>query len=307
MQTLMLTSLRNIHRILASSAALLALSILLATAGRAATEMTTENGTNRPGMDYRHFEIVPRGPSIAGDGVTERCREACEKDKQCGSYTAVKPGVQSPKNGVCWLKNKRTTAVADSCCTSGIKIVATGKPRPPGTSPAPGTPPASPGSDPDSVVPAEWADMLNVHNSKRQMHCAPKLTWSNKLAEEAQKWAEGCTNQHSSAGQGENLAFFTPTATNTDAFQKSWYCEIKWYDFNNPKLVGGFKKGCDAPVNAHFTQVVWKDSTKLGCGKKTCTINGSTGTYFVCRYTPPGNFNASDPNVLKAQVSAPKC
>lgn len=139
MQTLTLNSLRNVRRVLASSAVLLALSILLPTGVRAEIEMTNENGTNRPGNDYRHFEIVPLGPSIAGDLVAQRCREACEADSKCGSWTAVKPGIQSPKNGVCWLKGYPPNKVADSCCTSGIKIIHTTGRRPPGTTGPAGT------------------------------------------------------------------------------------------------------------------------------------------------------------------------
>ena len=37
-------------------------------------------------------------------------------------------------------------------------------------------------------------------------------------------------------------------------------------------------------------QVVWKSSTKLGCGKAVVDrLDGSTETYMVARYSPPGN------------------
>ncbi|MEQ1929872.1 MAG: PAN domain-containing protein [Parvularculaceae bacterium] len=168
-----------------------------------------------------------------------------------------------------------------------------------------GAPAPAPAPAPSSGVPPEWADMLAAHNDTRKSHCAPALSWSAQLASAAQEWANKCTNVH--GAQGENLAFWSPTATNVNAYQNTWACEVQHYDFDNPKVVGGFKKGCDAPVNGHFTQVVWKDSRELGCGKQTCTINGATGVYTVCRYSPQGNFNADNISNLTAQVSRPKC
>jgi len=39
----------------------------------------------------------------------------------------------------------------------------------------------------------------------------------------------------------------------------------------------------------HYRQVVWKASTKLGCGKGKSTIGGNEGDFWVCRYGPSGN------------------
>ena len=46
----------------------------------------------------------------------------------------------------------------------------------------------------------------------------------------------------------------------------------------------------------HFTQVVWKDSKKLGVG---IAVSSSGGVYVVARYSPPGNvMNQFAENVL---------
>lgn len=269
---------------------LFALVTFFSTAGHAEQKLTFENNTDRGGSDYHRFEIAPLKDSIAGDLVAQRCQDACIKDPKCVAWTAVRPGVQSKTHGVCWLKNRVPAAKANSCCTSGTKlnVVSGGS-----------------GSGKKEVgAPATWSDMLKAHNDRRKLHCAPALQWDAGLAAQAQAWADKCTNTHQ--GSGENLAFFFPAGqSNAYAFQNSWYCEVQWYNFNDPKLVGGFKRGCDAPVNGHFTQVVWKATTRLGCGKQTCTMNGSTGTYWVCKYSPAGN--NSDPNVLRQNVLPPKC
>ena len=55
-----------------------------------------------------------------------------------------------------------------------------------------------------------------------------------------------------------------------------FYNEIKDCDFNNP----GFSMS-----TGHFTQVVWRESTKLGLG----VVVGNDGSYVVARYGPAGN------------------
>jgi hypothetical protein len=51
---------------------------------------------------------------------------------------------------------------------------------------------------------------------------------------------------------------------------------VSSYDYNAATFSG---------ATGHFTQVVWKGTTKLGCGS-----NPSCGMKtYVCQYTPPGN------------------
>ena len=40
----------------------------------------------------------------------------------------------------------------------------------------------------------------------------------------------------------------------------------------------------------HFTQVVWKASTKLGIGRAYGKRKGMFCTWAVARYVPPGNY-----------------
>ena len=53
--------------------------------------------------------------------------------------------------------------------------------------------------------------ITEAHNRLRAKHCAPPLTWSEKVAASARKWAEtlrqkGCGLVHSGGDYGENLA-----------------------------------------------------------------------------------------------------
>ena len=133
----------------------------------------------------------------------------------------------------------------------------------------------------------------NAHNQRRKLHCVPPLTWSNQLAQSAQSYANMCIlDKHGSTG--ENMADswseinghpVLPASTDRRAFENTWYCENKNYDFVNPTFKGGFTSNCQN-VNGHFTQVVWKDTRELGCRRATCTINGHQRTHWVCRYAP---------------------
>jgi len=71
-----------------------------------------ESDTNRPGMDYRSFDLSDPRPEL--------CRQACEQEHQCKSFTYVKPGAQGP-SARCWLKSGVPASVNSSCCISGVK------------------------------------------------------------------------------------------------------------------------------------------------------------------------------------------
>lgn len=123
--------------------------------------------------------------------------------------------------------------------------------------------------------------MLLEHNKCRYIHHSPPLTWSDSLATGAQSWAEHLANngslKHSlSSEYGENAAYSTQVLTGYDLTQL-WYDEIKHYSFVNP----GFSTQTE-----HFTQLVWATSRELGVG---WAIAPDGTTYYVARYSPPGN------------------
>jgi hypothetical protein len=82
------------------------------TSGRGGGNLTVEYDTDRPGADYRDFDLSDPG--------YESCRDACAGDPKCKAYTYVKPGVQGP-NARCWLKTSVPDSGSSACCVSGVK------------------------------------------------------------------------------------------------------------------------------------------------------------------------------------------
>lgn len=71
---------------------------------------------------------------------------------------------------------------------------------------------------------------------------------------------------------------------------QAWYDEWTAYPFSDPGAVEFGKVG-------HFTQMVWKESRRLGCARALCPTNspwGAPGEWWnvVCRYGPTGNILA---------------
>ncbi|MBI1385798.1 MAG: hypothetical protein GC150_12890 [Rhizobiales bacterium] len=146
-------------------------------------------------------------------------------------------------------------------------------------------------------VPGEWAETLRLHNARRAQHRSPPLTWSASLAAQAQAWANRCSFSHADFnGFGENL--YWGSNANGSAATEWWYNEVRFYDWNNP--IASYNAGDSDRSREvrHFTQVVWRATTTLGCGIAQC----GNRKYVVCRYTPPGNFNANNPGVLQQNV-----
>jgi len=133
---------------------------------------------------------------------------------------------------------------------------------------------------------------LNKHNEYRKQHHSPPLVLDPKLSDYAQEWAEHLVSRGQSRGNphrpdhkyGENIShsWSSRGPSEDDAEMESaivrWYDEVKKYRFGGESFISG---------TGHFTQVVWKESTRLGLGM----AHSSDGhTWVVANYDPPGNF-----------------
>lgn len=148
----------------------------------------------------------------------------------------------------------------------------------------------------------EQADMVTAHNTWRDEVGSPNLTWSVKLADTAQAWADtlktsqACKMVHShTAGVGENLYWASPLTYSTGKVEvqavsstkvtASWGSEKKDYTYASNSCASG-------KVCGHYTQVVWKASTEVGCGKAICADKSQV---WACQYTPAGNYVGQKP------------
>ncbi|CAN6667964.1 protein Pry1p [Trichomonascus vanleenenianus] len=121
---------------------------------------------------------------------------------------------------------------------------------------------------------------VDVHNADRAQHSAQPLAWNDTLASYAQNYLnnQNCVFAHSGGPYGENIAM--GYATTSDAIA-AWYNEGAEYNY----AAGQF-----SDETGHFTQVVWKGSSQLGCASVSC---GSSGAFFACEYYPRGNIIGS--------------
>jgi hypothetical protein len=77
-----------------------------------ATSAALEVNVDRPGSDYRSFDLA--------SGRPEECRDTCMVEPQCVAFTFVNPGVQGP-SARCWLKSAVPDPTPNNCCISGVK------------------------------------------------------------------------------------------------------------------------------------------------------------------------------------------
>ncbi|MQL74773.1 hypothetical protein Taro_007149 [Colocasia esculenta] len=141
-------------------------------------------------------------------------------------------------------------------------------------------------------------DYLEPHNAARAEVGVDPLTWDLRLARYAQSYAEkragDCELVHSYGPYGENLFWgWGRPYTASDAVN-SWTKEEEYYDY--------YRNSCDAGrLCGHYTQVVWADTHKVGCGRVRC----DSGAYFiVCSYDPPGNVQGEWPYLVPRKNTA---
>jgi pathogenesis-related protein 1 len=143
-----------------------------------------------------------------------------------------------------------------------------------------------------------FADAFVAAHNQHRAHVSPaanpplpNVTWSNELAAQARAWAERCEFNHSKTDLGENLSARTDMA-DPEVIVAAWAAEGENFDYKRNRCASG-------EVCGHYTQVVWRDSTQIGCGMAQCGAGGPFGDtqwfLWVCNYSPAGNWSGQRP------------
>lgn len=127
-------------------------------------------------------------------------------------------------------------------------------------------------------------ELLKSHNDVRAHRQIPPLQWSPRLADAAQAWAErlsamGALQHDRSRRVGQNLFVSYNEAKRPSFVVGKWAEESKYYDERRFRCAAG-------EVCGHFTQIIWRGTKQVGCG----VADGKNGEFWVCFYSPPGNF-----------------
>ncbi len=131
---------------------------------------------------------------------------------------------------------------------------------------------------------------LKAHNLVRTKHGQRPFVWSEDLAQISQQWADklgkSCKIVHHQGELpfGENLYISSAPVSINSAIQ-AWADEEKSYDYKSNKCESSKECG-------HFTQMVWKGTTDVGCGSSRCSNNSQI---HVCSYFPAGNIIGARP------------
>lgn len=150
-----------------------------------------------------------------------------------------------------------------------------------------------------STAGVQPSEIVAAHNTWRTQVGVGALTYSATLAASAQAWANqlktanNCNMQHSgTSGVGENLywasAWSNGVVQNVQSADvvNAWGAEKADYSYATNTCAAG-------KVCGHYTQVVWKNTTSVGCGMAVC--DSPKNQVWVCQYSPAGNYVGQKP------------
>ncbi len=145
------------------------------------------------------------------------------------------------------------------------------------------------------------AEFMKLHNDARAEVGAPPLVWDDGIAAYAQEWAEKIAAadkmEHRPGGKyGENLAGYLPEYGERPVHgAHMWYEEIK--DYRGEKM-----NDKNWQHVGHYTQMVWRKSTKVGFGV-AMTKNGMV--MLCANYEVAGNMMGEHPYKADGQDAPP--
>jgi hypothetical protein len=147
--------------------------------------------------------------------------------------------------------------------------------------------------------------LLLAHNEARgAVNVLTKLVWNKTLQQDAQSYANTLANSgawehdpknhegYSNGPYGENLYASTSKPTLKDAAD-AWIKEKRDYHYGK---VGDASTCNKDAICGHYTQVIWKETSQVGCAiAKYSTGNMKNWYVVVCKYKTPGNYEGETP------------
>ncbi|EXJ93633.1 hypothetical protein A1O1_02025 [Capronia coronata CBS 617.96] len=150
--------------------------------------------------------------------------------------------------------------------------------------------------------------ILDSHNIHRRNATVSNLVWSDEMASIAAQIASSCVYAHDTSagggGYGQNIGAGAPPSDIPAMITDEMYNgEINYYPaYGVEPDMSNFEKW------GHYSQIVWKSTTSVGCATQYCpnglanTGSGVSPYFTVCNYSPPGNFGGQYAvNVLQPQ------
>ncbi len=172
----------------------------------------------------------------------------------------------------------------------------------------------SQGNTTENDLKAEIQQLLDSHNQARhEVGINNDMQWNDTIAADAQLYAnematkgiwghDTIKNQNDGYGHGnygENLYTSTENGTTLVQASKSWIDEKVYYTYGK---VGDANTCESGQICGHYTQIIWKNTTFVGCAKSKYKVdmfiagaNFKGGDIIVCKYQTPGNIVTQTP------------
>ncbi|GLT29037.1 hypothetical protein SLA2020_048520 [Shorea laevis] len=139
----------------------------------------------------------------------------------------------------------------------------------------------------------ESLQFLFTHNMVRAAKWELPLLWDFQLEKYARWWAgqrkADCKPQHSFPEDdfklGENIYWGSGSDWKPGDAVSAWADEEKYYDYVTNSCQEGQMCG-------HYTQIVWKDTRRIGCARVVCD---GGDVFMTCNYDPRGNYIGERP------------
>ncbi|MFL6726861.1 MAG: CAP domain-containing protein [Sphingomicrobium sp.] len=135
------------------------------------------------------------------------------------------------------------------------------------------------------------ARLLAAHNRERILVGAPPLQWDADLAAHAASYGPVLASlkhlvhspRDGRPGERENLAMAWHGTLSPEQLVDMWTREKRLLE---PGLFPAVSRTGEWEDVAHYTQMVWPTTTRVGCA-----IFAADWDYLICRYSPPGNID----------------